>query len=60
MRVKGVFKEALEGWKGEEGELNWKGFGLYESFRPDVSKGQKGWGRKGELDLGKIREVVGR
>ncbi|KAF2648256.1 hypothetical protein K491DRAFT_699046 [Lophiostoma macrostomum CBS 122681] len=59
-KVKGVFDEALASWKGQEEELNGKGFGFYEAFRPDVSKGQKGWGRKGELDMGKIREVVGR
>jgi hypothetical protein len=59
-RVKGAFDEVLKGWKGEEEELNAKGFGFYETFRPDVSKGQNGWGRKGELDLVKIRDVVGR
>jgi hypothetical protein len=36
-------------------ELNRVGFRLYEHFRPDVPKGVKGWGAKGELRLEKIR-----
>jgi hypothetical protein len=27
---------------------------LYESFRPDIPAGKKGWGAKGDLDLGLI------
>ncbi|KAH7066212.1 hypothetical protein BKA63DRAFT_585172 [Paraphoma chrysanthemicola] len=57
--VKSVFGEVLGGWKGREEEVQQRGFGWYERFRPDVSQGQKGWGRKGELDLGKVRSVVG-
>lgn len=57
-KVRSAFKEALESWKGEEDELNKKAFHMYEEFRPDVSKGQKGWGRKGELDLDTIRSTV--
>jgi len=30
-------------------------FGLYEEFRPAIPAGVKGWGAKGELDLGRIR-----
>jgi hypothetical protein len=29
-------------------------FGLYERFRPSIPEGVKGWGAKGELDLGVI------
>jgi hypothetical protein len=32
-------------------------FGLYEQFRPEISKGQRGWGQKGELDLDLIRSL---
>jgi hypothetical protein len=58
-RVKEVFEEGLVSWKGRE-ELNEMAFGMYEGFRPEVDAGQKGWGRKGELDLGKVRNVVRR
>ncbi|KAF1344259.1 hypothetical protein BDV97DRAFT_78453 [Delphinella strobiligena] len=57
-RVKRVFGERLEAWKGREGELNDRAFGMYEEFRPDVATGQRGWGRKGSLSLAKVREVV--
>jgi hypothetical protein len=32
-------------------------YGLYEKFRPTVPEGEKGWGAKGELDLGFIRSL---
>ena len=57
--VKDSFEEALRGWKGQEDELEKKAFGMYEGFRPTVSSGQHGWGRKGRLDLEKVRQVVG-
>lgn len=57
-RVRSAFDDALKSWKGDEEELNKRGFGMYEEFRPDVSKGQKGWGRKGELRLENVRSVV--
>jgi hypothetical protein len=59
-RVKGIFEEVLDTWKGAEEELNEKGFAMYEQFRPEVKAGQKGWGRIGELNMEKIREVVKR
>jgi len=34
-------------------------FGLYERFRPAIPEGVRGWGVKGELDLGVI-EGLGR
>ena len=39
----------------EPAELQRRGFRLYERFRPDVPKGESGWGVKGELDLKKVR-----
>ncbi|MGO8929289.1 MAG: hypothetical protein ACLQU3_20675 [Limisphaerales bacterium] len=38
-------------------ELAQKGFGLYEQFRPVIPEGVKGWGAKGELDLGLVRKL---
>jgi hypothetical protein len=35
-------------------------YDLYTQFRPEVPKGRSGWGRKGELDLAKIREMARR
>jgi hypothetical protein len=57
-KVKQAMKSALAAWKGKEQELDEKAFHMYEQFRPDVAKGQKGWGRKGELHLSKIESVV--
>ena len=34
-----------------------RGFGLYEQFRPVIPEGVRGWGAKGELDLGFIRDL---
>ncbi|KAJ4991154.1 hypothetical protein SVAN01_03282 [Stagonosporopsis vannaccii] len=59
-RVKGVFGDSLQTWVGEEEELNRRGFSMYEAFRPDVRKGQKGWGRKGELGLERVANVIGK
>lgn len=33
-------------------------FSLYEKFRPNVPAGEKGWGAKGELDLGFVRSLA--
>jgi hypothetical protein len=43
----------------ESGELQRRGFRLYERFWPDVPKGESGWGAKGELDLAKVRAAAG-
>ena len=58
-KVKMVFQEALKSWKGREEELNGRAFGFYEDFRPSVSPGQQGWGRKGEIRFETIKDVVG-
>ena len=36
-------------------DLNRRGFRLYERFRPEVPRGESGWGAKGELDVAKVR-----
>ncbi len=33
-------------------------FELYERFRPAIPEGVKGWGAKGELDLGLIKALA--
>jgi hypothetical protein len=39
-------------------ELAQRGFRLYEQFRPAIPEGVKGWGAKGELDLGVIEGLT--
>jgi hypothetical protein len=40
-------------------ELAEVAYELYEKFRPKIDPGQKGWGQKGDLDLGLIRSLSG-
>lgn len=35
-----------------------KAYGLYEEFRPAIPSGKKGWGAKGDLDLGRLRALA--
>jgi hypothetical protein len=42
----------------EPADLSWRGFRLYEQFRPAVPTGESGWGAKGELDLRMVRALV--
>ena len=44
----------------DPGELNGMAFSLYEKFRPIVTPGERGWGQKGTLDLGRIRRLADR
>jgi hypothetical protein len=39
-------------------ELAERSYALYERFRPAIPSGVKGWGAKGELDLGLIEGLV--
>jgi hypothetical protein len=39
-------------------QLESKAYDLYEKFRPAIPEGTKGWGAKGELDLGYIRSLA--
>lgn len=57
-KVKSAFQEALKSWKGKEEELNGRAFGMYEDFRPSIPPGQQGWGRKGQLNLGTVKDAV--
>lgn len=59
-RVKALMENCLQIWKGDEEELNGKAFKMYEKFRPGVAAGQQGWGRKGELEMDRLRETITR
>jgi hypothetical protein len=50
-----AFDDALRSWEGNEEGLNGKAFKFYEGFRPDV---KKGWGRKGNLSLEKVKGTI--
>lgn len=52
-------RQALEALAGtfKSDQLAERAFGLYESFRPAVARGTRGWGQKGELDLDLIRSL---
>jgi hypothetical protein len=39
-------------------ELAEGAFSLYEQFRPAIPEGVRGWGAKGELDLGAIKRMA--
>jgi hypothetical protein len=39
-------------------ELTERAYLLYERFRPDIPAGKKGWGAKGDLDLGLIEQLA--
>ena len=39
-------------------ELAHDAYRLYERFRPDIPAGKKGWGAKGDLDLGLIGRLT--
>jgi len=38
-------------------DLEDSAYELYEAFRPEIEKGKRGWGQKGDLDLGLIRSL---
>jgi hypothetical protein len=42
----------------EPDELGQRAYGLYERFRPQVPRGVRGWGVRGELDLDLIRSLA--
>jgi hypothetical protein len=39
-------------------ELAPAAYPLYERFRPDIPEGKKGWGARGDLDLGLIEQLA--
>jgi hypothetical protein len=53
--VRAAMKDLAGSYTPEE--LTSRAFRLYESFRPEVPEGTRGWGAQGELDLEKIRRL---
>jgi hypothetical protein len=51
----GAMEELVNSYEPQE--LDRIAFHLYEQFRPDIPKGKRGWGAKGELNPQKIREL---
>lgn len=53
-------KEAMEALARafEPDDLAERAFALYETFRPEIPGGKKGWGAKGTLDLRLIRSLA--
>jgi hypothetical protein len=53
-------REAMRELAGafEPDDLEEAAYGLYEQFRPQIARGRRGWGQKGELDLGFIRSLA--
>ena len=41
-------------------ELAHEAYPLYEQFRPKIPGGKRGWGAKGDLDLGLIAKLANR
>jgi hypothetical protein len=54
--VRSAMKRLARAYKPKE--LAGKAFSLYEAFRPAVPAGTRGWGAKGDLDLGLIERLA--
>jgi hypothetical protein len=54
--VRSAMETLAKSFKPED--LARRAYGLYEVFRPSVPAGEKGWGAKGELDLGRVRSLA--
>jgi hypothetical protein len=54
--VKSAMNKLAKAYKPQE--LAGKAYRLYEHFRPSIPEGKKGWGARGELDLGLIERLV--
>jgi hypothetical protein len=53
--VRSAMKKLARAYKPQE--LAHDAYPLYERFRPAIPEGVKGWGAKGDLDLGLIRRL---
>ena len=49
--------QALADSYADPEELGKQGYHLYEKFRPEIPTGQTGWGKKGLLDLKRLKEL---
>ena len=50
--VRSAMQKLAKAYKPQE--IAHDAYRLYERFRPDIPAGTKGWGAKGDLDLGLI------
>lgn len=57
-QVKSTMQDALNRWSDSKDELDRRAFRMYEKFRPTVPPGERGWGRKGELNLAEVDRVI--
>lgn len=57
-RVKQTMERALQIWEDDKEQLDKKAFRMYERFRPSIATGSAGWGRKGPLDLHKVKSTI--
>ena len=58
--LKNIMLESLQAWEDDQDELEKKAFHMYEKFRPNVASGQRGWGRKGELNINEVKNTISR
>ena len=54
--VRSAMQKLAKAYKPQE--LAHDAYRLYERFRPDVPAGKKGWGARGDLDLGLIGRLA--
>jgi len=57
-RVRATMAELAAAFEPEE--LEEVSYGLYERFRPQIARGEAGWGQKGELKLELLRSLAKR
>jgi hypothetical protein len=54
--VRSAMQKLVKAYKPQQ--LGHDASSLYERFRPDIPAGKKGWGAKGDLDLGLIGRLA--
>ncbi|EME39553.1 hypothetical protein DOTSEDRAFT_56898 [Dothistroma septosporum NZE10] len=57
-KAKKMFQRSLAQWEGKEDDLDSRAFHMYEDFRPSIPKGQKGWGKKRQLNLDSVESAI--
>ena len=55
-RIRSALQKLAEAFKPQELALN--AYPLYERFRPAIPEGVKGWGARGELNLGLVERLA--
>jgi hypothetical protein len=54
--VRSAMQKLAKAYKSQQ--LGHDAYSLYERFRPEIPAGKKGWGAKGDLDLGLIGRLA--